>query len=149
MEITYRSIDDLIPYERNAKLHPDSQVARIAKSIEEFGFRNPVLVDGKSEIVAGHGRVLGAKRAGLTEVPTIDASDLTPEQVRAYRIADNKLAESGFYESLMQQEILELQGKGIDLQEFVDLPPAVDPETEVGQQKTNQKTCPFCGHVFE
>lgn len=115
MQIKWQNIDNLIPYERNAKLHPDSQVARIARSIEEFGFRNPVLLDGQGEIIAGHGRILGAKRAGLTEVPTIDASDMTPEQVRAYRIADNKLAESDWSLSALSEELMDLQGLDFDL----------------------------------
>lgn len=151
MEITYRKVDDLIFYEHNAKLHPDSQVARIAKSIQEFGFRNPVLVDKDNTLIAGHGRVLAARQAGLEQVPVIRVEDLTPEQVRAYRIADNKLAESGFYEELLRQEVLELRGEGIELGEMIDVPLEKEGQEKgsVDATKGNTKTCPFCGYEFE
>jgi len=116
MEIKYRDINDLIHYKRNAKLHPESQVAKIAKSIQEFGFRNPVLVDSQDEIIAGHGRVMAAKQAELTEVPVIRADDLTPEQVRAYRIADNKLAESEWSDEILKIEVGNLHEVGFDLE---------------------------------
>lgn len=116
MEIQYRKIDDLIPYERNAKLHPESQIAKIARSIQEFGFRNPVLVDSQNEIIAGHGRVLAAKKVGIEQVPTISASDLTPEQVRALRLADNRIAEDAAWDwDLAKVEIEEIQECGVDI----------------------------------
>lgn len=85
-------VDELIPYARNSRTHSDEQVAQIAASIREFGFLNPVIVDGEHGIIAGHGRVLAARKLGLDEVPTVEASHLTDAQKRAYIIADNKLA---------------------------------------------------------
>src|SRR5215468_8805942 len=88
-QIVLRSVESLIPYARNARTHSDAQVAQIAGSIREFGFTNPVLVDGKNGIVAGHGRVLAARKLGLTEVPCIELAHLSAAQRRAYIIADN------------------------------------------------------------
>src|SRR5665811_2624897 len=82
----------LIPYARNARTHSAAQVAQIAASIREFGFTNPVLVDGDRGVIAGHGRLLAARELGLTEVPTIELAHLTPAQRRAYILADNRLA---------------------------------------------------------
>jgi len=84
-KIVLRSVESLIPYARNARTHSDAQVAQIAGSIREFGFTNPVLVDGENGIVAGHGRVLAARKLGLTEVPCIEVAYLTDaQQRRAY-----------------------------------------------------------------
>src|ERR1700690_1761170 len=87
-------IASLIPYARNARTHSDAQVAQIAASIREFGFTNPILVDGERGVIAGHGRLLAARKLGLTEVPTIELSHLTPAQRRAYALADNRLGVS-------------------------------------------------------
>ena len=147
MQVEYKNINDLIHYKRNAKLHPESQVAKIAKSIQEFGFRNPVLVDSQDEIIAGHGRVIAARQAGLIEVPVIRVDDLTPEQVHLYRIADNKLAESDFYESILRSEFLDLKDAGIDIESFMDIPL----QTEAGsgeEQGAFSIKCPFCGYEF-
>ena len=83
---------DLIPYANNSRLHSDEQVLQIASSIKEFGFLNPIIVDGKNGIVAGHGRVMAAKKLGIESLPCVDASHLTEAQKKAYVIADNKLA---------------------------------------------------------
>ena len=85
----------LIPYARNARTHDDDQVAKIAASIVEFGWLNPVLVDDDGNVIAGHGRLLAAQKLGLDAVPVIRASHLTPAQVRAYRLVDNRLAGTG------------------------------------------------------
>src|SRR5450755_3824179 len=85
-------VAELVPYARNARTHADAQVAQIAASIREFGFTNPVLVDGERGVIAGHGRLLAARKLGMTEVPTIELSHLTVAQKRAYVLADNKLA---------------------------------------------------------
>jgi DNA modification methylase len=94
-EIEMLAVDRLVPYAKNAKKHDDRQVAAIAGSIREFGFTNPVLIDGQDGIIAGHGRVLGARKAGLAEVPCIRLAHLTDAQRRAYILADNRLAETG------------------------------------------------------
>ena len=91
--IERRPVDALIPYAQNARTHSDAQVALIAGSIREFGFNNPVLVDGASGIIAGHGRVLAARKLGLAEVPVIELGHLSAAQKRAYILADNRLAE--------------------------------------------------------
>ena len=85
-------IDKLIPFARNPRTHSDAQIAQIAASILEFGFNNPILVDTKAGIIAGHGRLLAARKLGLTEVPVIVLDHLTEAQKRAYIIADNKFA---------------------------------------------------------
>ncbi|WP_232481068.1 ParB/Srx family N-terminal domain-containing protein [Roseomonas sp. KE2513] len=89
-------VSELIPYARNARTHSSAQVAQIAASIREFGFTNPILVDGERGVIAGHGRLLAARQLGMTEVPTLELSHLTPVQRRAYILADNRLALSPF-----------------------------------------------------
>ncbi len=109
-------VRDLIPYARNARTHSEDQVAQIAASIREFGFTNPVLTDGENGIIAGHGRVLAARKLGLAEVPVIELAHLTPAQRRAYVLADNKLAlNAGWDEDLLRLELAELQDLGFDL----------------------------------
>lgn len=85
-------VSDLIPYANNSRLHSDEQVLQIASSIKEFGFLNPIIIDGDNGIIAGHGRVMAAKKLGIEELPCVDASHLTEAQKKAYVIADNKLA---------------------------------------------------------
>lgn len=116
LQIDYRATDTLIPYARNSRTHSDAQVAQIAASIREFGFTNPVLVDADGGIIAGHGRVLAARKLGLAEVPTICLGHLTETQRRAYVIADNKLAlNAGWDEQMLAVELLELQQQDYDL----------------------------------
>lgn len=122
--IVYKSIKDLKPYKKNAKKHPKEQVEQIANSIKEFGFTQPVLIDKNNCVVAGHGRILGAKKAGLKEVPTLCLDDLTPEQIKAYRLADNKLNESEWDFNLLDEE-LGMLSDDIDMSLFgfdVELP---------------------------
>lgn len=116
LQIAYRPISDLIPYARNSRTHSDEQVAQIAASIREFGWTNPVLIDGENGIIAGHGRVLAAQRLGMKEVPTILLDHMTDAQRRAYVIADNKLAlNAGWDADLLKIELGELQGLDFDL----------------------------------
>ena len=112
------SVHSLIPYARNSRTHSDAQVDKIAASIKEFGFLNPVIIDGESGIVAGHGRVLAAKKLGLEELPCVEASHLTDAQRRAYIIADNRLAEvgAGWDDEMLRLEFAELDGIGFDLE---------------------------------
>ena len=114
-EVPTMSVEALIPYARNSRTHSEDQVAQIAASIREFGFTNPVLVDGKGGIIAGHGRVLAAKSLGLASVPVLVLDHLTEAQRRAYVIADNKLAlNAGWDEDVLRAEI-EALGEGFDL----------------------------------
>ena len=110
-------IEFLIPYAGNAKLHSDDQVAQIAASIREFGFNNPVLIDGDNGIIAGHGRVMAARKLGMTLVPCIRLRHLTDAQRRAYILADNKLAETGggWNEDLLKAELDRLTEEGFDI----------------------------------
>jgi len=110
-------IDALIPYARNSRTHSDAQVAQIAASIKEFGFTNPVLIDGGGGIIAGHGRVLAARKLGLIDVPCIRLDHLTDAQKRAYVIADNRLAlNSGWDTEMLKVEFADLQELGFDLE---------------------------------
>jgi len=108
-------LDRLIPYARNARTHSDEQVAQIAASIVEFGFCNPILVDSRNGIVAGHGRLLAARRLGLDEVPVIVLDHLSETQRRAYLLADNRLSElAGWDSDLLALELKELTDAGFD-----------------------------------
>ncbi|WP_417463291.1 site-specific DNA-methyltransferase [Kordiimonas sp.] len=114
--IAQRAVSDLIPYANNARTHSDAQVAQIAGSIREFGFNNPVLVDGANGIIAGHGRVLAARKLGLDNVPVIELAHLSDAQKRAYILADNRLAENaGWDKALLSLELADLSELGIDL----------------------------------
>ncbi|WP_272011625.1 site-specific DNA-methyltransferase [Roseovarius sp. ZX-A-9] len=109
-------VADLVPYARNARTHSEAQVARIAGSIREFGFNNPVLVDAESGIIAGHGRVLAARKLGLERVPVIELTHLSEAQKRAYVLADNRLAEqAGWDREMLGLELADLSELGIDL----------------------------------
>jgi ParB-like chromosome segregation protein Spo0J len=115
-EIEYVQLSTLTPYARNSRTHTPLQVKQIAASIKEFGFTNPVLVDGDGTIIAGHGRVLAAEHLQMTEVPCIRLSYLTEAQKRAYVIADNKLAiNAGWDEELLNLELNDLHKTGFDL----------------------------------
>jgi DNA modification methylase len=109
-------IDKLIPWARNARTHSDAQIAQIAASIAEFGFNNPILVDTSAGIIAGHGRLLAARKLGLTEVPVIVLDHLSEAQKHAYVIADNKLAENaGWDDDMLRTEIEALQDESFDV----------------------------------
>ena len=103
--IIYKRIKDLRPYKNNAKKHSKEQVEQIANSIKEFGFTQPVLINENNNVIAGHGRILGAKKAGLKNVPTVCLNDLSEEQVKAYRLVDNKLNESDWNLKLLDEEL--------------------------------------------
>ena len=116
MQIEQRQLTDLIPYINNSRKHSDDQVSQIAASIKEFGWTNPILVDGDNGIIAGHGRIMAAKKLGMTEVPVIELAHLSNEQRKALIIADNKLAlNSDWDTSLLAIELKDLQDLGFDL----------------------------------
>src|SRR5713226_10457661 len=109
-------IDRLIPFARNPRTHSDAQIAQIAASIREFGFNNPILVDTNAGIIAGHGRVLAARKLQLKEVPVIVLDHLTEAQKRAYILADNQLAlNAGWDEELLRLELAALQDEDFNL----------------------------------
>jgi DNA modification methylase len=116
-EIRMVAVDALIPYARNARTHSDTQVAQIAASIAEFGWTNPILIDGERGLIAGHGRLLAARKLELQEVPAIELAHLTPEQKKAYILADNKLAENaGWDAELLKLELAELKAADFDME---------------------------------
>ena len=117
IQITYKPIQDLIPYARNSRTHSDAQVAQIAASIREFGWTNPILLDGENGIIAGHGRLLAAQKLGETQVPTIELAHMSEAQKRAYVIADNKLAlNAGWDDEMLFAEFEDLKEAGFDLE---------------------------------
>jgi len=164
MQIKEIEVSKLIPYANNSRTHDDAQVAQLAASIKEFGFRNPILVDGVG-IIAGHGRLLAARKLGLDKVPTIDCSDMTEIQKKAYIIADNKLAlNSGWDNDLLSLEISQLDTNGFNLEVlgfnadelslFLKGDPNFDPSTEDDQSKLDELepkwvSCPHCGKEFD
>jgi DNA modification methylase len=116
LNVDYRKVETLIPYARNPRTHSDAQVAKIAASIVEYGWTNPVLVDGDNGVIAGHGRLAAARKLGLDEVPVIELGHLSLAQKRAYVISDNRLAlDAGWDEELLALEIAELSEAGYDL----------------------------------
>ena len=116
IKVTPRKVSELIPYINNARTHSDAQVSQIAASIKEFSFTNPVLIDGDNGVIAGHGRLLAAKKLGMDEVPTIELSHLTPTQKKAYILADNRLAlNASWNDELLKLELIELNDADFDL----------------------------------
>jgi ParB-like chromosome segregation protein Spo0J len=155
---------DLIPYARNSRTHSEAQVGKIAASIKEFGFLNPIIVDGSNGIVAGHGRILAAQKLGLQQVPCIEAAHLTEAQKRAYVIADNRLAlDAGWDNDLLKIELQDLDAQGFDLSltgfEVGELTALFDqpdfaPGTEDDQGKLDELSpkivqCPHCGQEYD
>jgi DNA modification methylase len=116
LAVTYRAISDLIPDPRNARTHPRRQIEQLKKSIEAFGFTNPILADPEGHIIAGHGRLQAARAMGFSEIPTIILSGLSETQKRALRIADNKIAlNAGWDLEILQQELGELASLDVDI----------------------------------
>ena len=155
--------ESLIPYARNSRTHSEQQVSKIAASIKEFGFLNPVIIDGANGIVAGHGRVMAAQKLGMNELPVIEASHLTDAQRRAYVIADNRLAlDAGWDDEMLRVEFAELTDLGFDLEltGFVQFELANifdDGAREPPESKTQEidvdsfesdHQCPKCGFEF-
>ena len=129
LTIIYKNPNELIPYVNNAKLHGDEQVRKIASSMKEFGFNNPVLLDGKDGVIAGHGRLKAALLLKLDSIPTIDLSHLSGARKKAYILADNRLAEidSGYDDDLLKNELdhlsetgFDIDLTGFDIDEFID-----------------------------
>lgn len=162
LTIVSRRVDDLIPYIKNSRTHSDAQVAQIAASVRAFGWTNPVLVDGENGIIAGHGRILAARKLGMEEVPCIELAGLTDTQRRAYIIADNKLAlNGGWDDELLAIELGELNAAEFDMALIgfdaagLALAMGLGADFEAGseddQGKLDEKDptiCPACGHEF-
>jgi len=159
--IVMREVAELLPYARNSRTHSPEQVAKLAASIKEFGWTVPILVDSDGTIVAGHGRILAARKLKLPRVPTIDVSYLSDAQRRAYVIADNRLAlDAGWDEEMLRIEMGELTGAGFDLRltgfSEEDLARLFDkasfPEAKEDDMSNlgdvGKHTCPECGHEW-
>lgn len=111
MEIKWIPIDQVKPYERNAKKHPEEQIQQIANSLKEFGWQQPIVLDENGVVVIGHGRLLAAKRLGHENVPVIYAEGLTKKQIKALRLADNRISQNGEFDSeLLHGDLSELIG---------------------------------------
>ena len=153
MQIIEKNIDDLVPYENNPRRNEDA-VQYVKASIQEFGFKVPIVIDKNNVIVAGHTRLLAAKELGLEMVPCIKADDLTDEQVRAFRLADNKVSEAAGWDfDALDQELAELDD--IDMNQFGfadteainwDDTPEITEENYQEPEKTKLQ-CPSCGHI--
>jgi ParB-like chromosome segregation protein Spo0J len=165
VKITQKKVTELIPYVKNSRTHSDEQVAQIAASIKEFGWTNPILVDGSNGIIAGHGRLMAARKLGYKEVPTIELTDLTETQKKAYIIADNRLAlNAGWDNEMLTIELNDLLADGFaldilgfdptEIQTLINGGPDFEPATEDEQGKLDQLdpkwiACPHCGKEFD
>ena len=149
MQIIQLDPSKLRPYKLNAKSHPSEQVEKLCRSIAEFGWKQPLVISSANEVIVGHGRLLAAQKMALKQVPCVVADDLTEEQIRLYRIADNKTAQSDWLEDLLSQELSELASLEADLsltgfndeelQTLVqDLPEPPQEEEESGNEEGEQ-----------
>ena len=145
MKITQKKVEELIPYVKNSRTHSDEQVAQIAASIKEFGWTNPILIDGNNGIIAGHGRLMAARKLGYTDVPTIELKDLTETQKKAYIIADNRLAlNAGWDNEMLTIELNDLLADGFALDILGFDPKEIDAllEPEVVEGLTDEDAVP-------
>ena len=165
MQIVYKKISELKRYERNNKKHPEKQIEKIVASIKEYGFKQPVIVDKKNVIVVGHGRVLASERLGIEKIPCVVADDLTDAQIKAYRIADNKLNESEWDMEMLAvdiQEIIDLEFDaeltGFEIEDIEDLLKEKEPinlddffeeNTKTKEKEKKVLICPHCGEEIE
>jgi len=162
LEIQYHNVGDIIPYDKNPRKN-DEAVKYVKASIEKFGFKVPIVIDENKVVVCGHTRLKAAKEIGLEQVPCIMASDLTPEQIRAFRLVDNKVTElSGWDFKILDEEMKGLEDDGFgNLADFgfgdgTDINPDDffkdgDGATGAGgdEKKKITVTCPECGKEFE
>lgn len=166
LKIEYILATDLVPYENNSRTHSQQQVDQIKRSMTEFGFTNPILIDEHNGIIAGHGRLQAAQELGIKLVPTILLEGLTEAQRKAYVIADNKLALNADWDlDVLKLEIEGLGNVGFDLDflgfddDFLDgllhsVTPNFGPATEEEQGQLDELDpkyidCPKCGHEFD
>ena len=149
LEITYKSTEQLMPYANNSRTHDENQVSQLAKSIEKFGFTNPVLVDGENGIIAGHGRVMAAMLLGMDTVPTIELSHLTDDEKKAYIIADNKLALNAAWDNeILALELKDLLENGFDINVIGFDPDEIEAfSLDKPDESTNDKDNPYTDKV--
>lgn len=152
MEIIYKSIEEIKPYENNPRIN-DEAVEYVANSIKEFGFRNPIILDKNNVIICGHTRLLASKELKLKEVPCIIADDLNDEQVKALRLADNKVAEKSMWDySKLDEELEDILN--IDMSKFDFINNNIDWEnveeledSNYEEPEHNMLECPKCHHI--
>lgn len=156
-KIVWKSIDELIPYEHNAKEHTETQIDNIAKSLEKNGWQNVILIDKDNVIIYGHGRVLGAQQIGMTEAPCIVCDDLTEEEIKNYRHLDNLLSEGRYLQDEFDIDMPDLDDYdfseicvnidlGYDNNFDYDVPDKT--ESEYKETEENYVECPSCGMKF-
>ena len=157
ISIVYKKVDELVPYENNPR-NNDGAVDAVANSIKEFGFKVPVVIDAENNVVAGHTRIKACKKLGIEEVPCIVAGDLDEEQVKAFRLADNKVGELATWDlDKLNIELDELKGIGIDMSSYGFLETEdvnlddffTDAPQEEKEEKKQTVKCPYCGKEFE
>lgn len=149
----------LKPYANNPRTHSQEQVETIARSIAEFGWTNPILIDGDLTVIAGHGRLLAAQKLGVRTVPCVRLAHLTPAQVRAYVIADNQIAlDAGWDDTTLRSELAALRTDGFDLSltgfseaeltALLSLPSAPEQFPEADESVPTDYKCPKCGYCW-
>lgn len=155
MDIIMKGLEEIHPYEKNPRKN-DEAVRFVAESIKEFGFKVPIVIDSAGVIVAGHTRWKAAKELGLESVPCIVADDLTEEQIRAFRLADNKVSEkAGWDFALLEEELqildFDMDAFGFSDHEEVDISGFFDdaPPKEEKEKEPEKIRCPHCGEWFE
>ena len=158
MKLVYRKISDIKPHERNPRKN-ECAVVPVAESIKQFGFQQPIVIDVKNEIIAGHTRYEAAKHLELKEVPCIVAEKLTPKQIKAYRLADNKTHELSVWDHNLLDEILvellnddlgfDMSDFGFDMKHLEFEPVSQDEQPHIDSKKKELLTCPHCGGQFE
>lgn len=155
MEIIYKNIDELIPYENNPRIN-DEAVEYVKNSIKEFGFKVPVVIDKDNVIIAGHTRIKASKELGIKDIPCIIADDLTEEQVKAFRLADNKVSEKSLWDySKLDEELDSILDIDMSMFNFdinntndINLDDYFGPEQEKEKEKKLIE-CPYCHKPIE
>jgi site-specific DNA-methyltransferase (adenine-specific) len=155
LNVIERPMKDIKPYERNPRKNKRA-IAAVKRSIQEFGFRVPIIIDGSGVIVAGHSRYQAAKELGFTSLPTLVADDLTDEQVKAFRIADNRTVDFADWDAELLNAELHDISLDLDWLELADLgvgaefmPGSEDEQGNLSEKTPVMVTCPHCGQEFE
>lgn len=154
MNIVLKKIDEIIPYERNTKKHDETQITNVAESIKKYGFVQPIVIDKDDVVVIGHCRLLGAQRLGMEKVPCVCVDSLTPEQVNALRIVDNKTNESPWDFDFLADELAEVDLSDFDFDFGISDPSEiawadVDDLSEESYEEPQHRMleCPACHHI--
>lgn len=152
MEIVNIAVDKLVPYENNPRNNTEA-IQYVANSIKEFGFKVPLVIDSDNVVICGHTRLLAAKQLGLKDVPCVVADDLTDEQIKAFRLADNKVSEIATWD--LDKLQLELDFLDCNMEEFGFISAMEEPDItdfledhESKHKEPKTVVCPECGHAF-